>query len=199
MKWVPGMMVTVALVVLCVLAEGCASIERAWEWGSQYKIDIEKRDDDAPGETGGGDGATDAAWRSDLADIPAVNGVLQFRTRNIGKPPGPNRDGGSEWIICRVHGEGIRRVLIMSMETNGNARPPSRIFYELHGVEGHMDNNVFPVPLIGEHLWELEANGNDFVIRLDGEEIWRKRGTFTVNGGVMQGYPNRGFIGEWSQ
>jgi len=140
---------------------------------------------------------TSAAWRTDLATLDAVDGVLRFWTRNVGHPPGPNRDGGSEWIICRVFGDGIGRVLLMTMETNGNARPPSRIFYELHGVDGHMDNGVFEVPLGGEHEWSVFALNCDISISLDNREIWRKRGTFTVRGGVMQGYPNRGFIGEW--
>ncbi len=137
-------------------------------------------------------------WRSDLSTIPASAGVIEFRTRGIQPAPGngTNQNGGFEWIIARVTGAGFNRLLIMVM---GGDRPPSRIYFEAADGSSSFVNNVFPVPLNDEAVWRVETVAGAIRVLLNGEEIYRKDGAYTVQRAVMNGYPQRGFIGQWRQ
>ena len=130
-------------------------------------------------------------WRTGLANLKATNGKITFWTRNIQKATGDgrNQDGGFEWIISRITGDGFGRLLIMVM---GGNRSPSRIFFD-----GSFENNKFKVPMTNEARWDIEANNGSISIKLDGKVIWKASGNFTVTGAVMKGYPKRGFLGEW--
>ena len=134
-----------------------------------------------------------ANWRSDLATLQAQNNSITFRTRNLTVPPGDgkNRDGGMEWIIARVHGQGYGRLLIMVM---GGNRPPTRIVFD-----GEFVNSRWEMPMTNEAQWEVKAQDGKLIILLDGNEIWSKAGGYTVTHAVMNGYPNRFSTGEWSQ
>jgi hypothetical protein len=135
------------------------------------------------------------AWRSDMAEVKAVDGVVTFRTRDIQHPPGATDDGGMEWIIARIEGQGYQRLLVMTM---GGSRPPSRIYFQRGGVATEY-NSKFPVPLPGPSQWRVEASGGQLRVMLDGAEIWSEAGDYTVDRAIMNGYSGRHFIGEWSE
>jgi hypothetical protein len=169
-------------------------IKREWEKLLE-KITGVKTDKPKPPPSGTPAEPTDpGAWRSDMAEVKAVDGVVTFRTRNIQRPPGANKDGGMEWIIALAFGHGFTRVLLMTM---GGNRPPSRIHCQTPHEERHTNANVFEVPLAREATWRIVGKGGALSIELDGREISRIDGQFTINGAIMQGYANRGFLGEW--
>jgi hypothetical protein len=135
-------------------------------------------------------------WRRDVAEVRAVDGAVEFRTRGITRPTGYglNADGGFEWIIARVHGNGYSRLLIMVM---GGNRDPSRIYLQA-GDDAPFWNGRFTVPMQQEAAWRVEAPGGRLRILLDGREIWRSDGGGqTVAHAVMHGYPKRQATGEW--
>ena len=135
------------------------------------------------------------SWRTDLATVAAVNGVVAFRTRGVKRPTGANQDGGAEYIIARATGDGFTRVLLMTMAGN---RPPSRIHWQTPQTEAHTNANVFDVPIAREASWRIIGTGGPITIELDGREIWRLAGSYTVRGAIMNGYPKRHFLGEWA-
>jgi hypothetical protein len=161
-------------------------ISREWK-KILAKITGDEPEPDAP--------QADASWRTDLADIPAANGVLRFRTRNVQRPPHPKPNGDSEYIICRAFGDGFTRMMVMTME---GGRPPSRIHWQVGGHQEHTNHNVFQVPLMEEAAWEITGTGGAIVVKLNGAEVWRMDGHYTVKGGRMGGDPGREFLGEWS-
>jgi len=131
-------------------------------------------------------------WRRDVVDIKATDGRLTFYTRNLTVPTGDgrNKDGGFEWIISRVYGDGYERLLIMVM---GGDRPPSRIWFD-----GDFKNSLWKMPLIEEAKWEVYGTGLEIILKLNGNIVWSKPGSFTVRGGYMNGYRNRESTGEWA-
>jgi len=131
-------------------------------------------------------------WRGDLAEIEAVNGLVRFQTKDVQAPTTTKPDGSSEYIIGRASGSGFERLLVMTMDRDGDRRAPSRIFFD-----GEMVDDLYPVPLPGVHSWEIEANGGPIVVRLDGDEVWSREGSYTVSGVTMNGYDGRGFLGQW--
>ena len=135
-------------------------------------------------------------WRTDVATFPAHSNAVEFETRNLkpaNTPDGKNRDGGYEWIIARIEGQGHRRLLIMVM---GGSRPPTRIYHQRPDGSATLDNHAFTVPMGGVHRWRV-TGGDPMRIYLDGRQIWQSQFPGTVERIVFMGYPNRGVIGEW--
>ena len=129
-----------------------------------------------------------------METLPASGGEVEFWTRNIQKPTGPNTSGAPhEYIITRVTGDGIYRLLIMSMWQ----RNP-RIHFD--GDGGHtFRDGLFSQPLPGPSHWRVASDRTRLWIELDGKEIWSKSGNYYIDEAIMGGYRNRGFIGEWSE
>ena len=127
--------------------------------------------------------------------LPAVDGVVSWRTRNVEKPTGPNRDGGAEWIIARIEGDGFQRVLVMTMS---GPRNPSRVYVQFADGQSTFFDGLFPVPLAGPSVWRVWATGDEVKIELDGRVLRSIpiRGA-RVRGAILGGYQLRSFIGEW--
>lgn len=135
---------------------------------------------------------SDRQWKTTLTKIPAKDGVVTFYTRNVEKASGNgrNKDGGFEWIISRITGDGFERLLIMVM---GGNRPPSRIF-----LDGDFENSKFPVPLAEEAKWVIRGDGRKIEVELNDKVIFYRSGNYRVTGATMNGYAKRGFRGEWA-
>jgi hypothetical protein len=133
----------------------------------------------------------EAQWRRDLATIKAVDGVVEFYTRNLSRPSGGghNADEGMEWIISRITGHGFDRLLLMVM---GGGRNPSRIYFD-----GEERNGLFSIPMMDEAHWKIESSGGTLTVYLNGKSIWTKSGGYHVTGAVMNGYAKRHSTGEW--
>jgi hypothetical protein len=136
----------------------------------------------------------EAKWRSDLATIPAKDGKIVFYTRNLSIPTGDgrNKDGGFEWIISRIRGDGYERLLLMVM---GGSRPPSRIWFN----HKPFVSPAWSMPLLQETRWEICVENRQLVVKLDGKIIWTAEGPYTVRDAVMGGYTNRLSTGEWRE
>jgi hypothetical protein len=130
-------------------------------------------------------------WRRDVSTIQANNETVEFFTRGLSRPSGDgrNRDGGMEWIISRITGQGFERLLLMVM---GGNRPPQRIYFD-----GEFVNSGFSIPMLQEAHWKIESRNGTLTVYLDGRNIWSKSGGYRVNGAVMNGYPRRESTGEW--
>lgn len=139
----------------------------------------------------------DREWRQDLHSEPVQTNRAVFWTRDVrsAKPPGNNADGGMEWIIARIEGSGYHRLLIMVM---GGDRPPSRIYFQT-AESDQFSNNVFPVPLMGDHLWRVEAAGDGrLFVYLDNRKIWESDSAgYGISAITFNGYSRRGFRGFW--
>lgn len=135
-------------------------------------------------------------WSQELRSFDVRGNKVEFWTRDVrsATPPGNNADGGMEWIIARIEGSGYQRLLIMVM---GGNRPPSRIYHQISGSNAPFTNNVFPVPLMGDHLWRVESSGGALRVFLDNRQIWESRGSYGVSKIVFNGYSSRGFRGQW--
>lgn len=135
-------------------------------------------------------------WRQDLQGFDVQNNRVEFWTRDVRSavPPGNNADGGMEWIIARIEGAGHQRLLLMVM---GGNRPPSRIYHQISGSNAPFTNSVFPVPLMGDHLWRVENTDGTLRVFLDNRQIWESRGPYSVQRITFNGYPRRGFRGYW--
>ena len=125
-----------------------------------------------------------------MASLLAVNGRVTFFTRGVTKPTGRNSDGGWEYILARIKGNGFERLLIMAM---GGNRPPSRIWFN----HKRFVSGAFPVPLLDEAKWEVYNDGTGLVVDLDGKRICRCDGQYRPTGAVMNGYAKRESTGEW--
>ena len=134
----------------------------------------------------------DGPWRTDMATIQASKGVVEFETRGVISMSGKNKDGGCEWIIARIEGQGFDRLLIMTMCGNR----ATRIYFQSGGKATEI-NGRFPRDLPNAAKWRVEANGGTLRVYLDGKEIWSQAGKYTVWRAVMGGYPNRQMQGEW--
>ena len=186
-------MKTLITLTALALLTGCTTLdlirERLPEWPrpEQPAPDVLEPETPRPPATG---------WRTDVATFPARNNAVEFETRNLkpaNTPDGKNRDGGYEWIIARIEGQGHRRLLIMVM---GGSRPPTRIYHQRPDGSATLDNRAFTVPLDGVHRWRV-TGGDPMRIYLDGRQIWQSQFPGTVERIVFMGYPNRGVIGEW--
>jgi len=135
-------------------------------------------------------------WRDgrDLDTIQGSGGAVEFWTRNITVPQRPNDDGGYEYIIARVTGRGIRRLLIMSMF----ARPTRLLLERSDGTYSSLIQHTFLQPLPGPSHWRVIGDGSRLWIELDGKEIWHECGNYRVENAIMTGYPRRGFLGQWA-
>ena len=133
-------------------------------------------------------------WRNDLATIPAKDGKVTFYTRNLTIPTGDgrNKDGGFEWIISRIRGDGYERLLLMVM---GGSRPPSRIWFN----HKPFVNSAWRMPYMEEAKWEVYADRGVLFVAINGTIIWQAEGPYTVRDAVMGGYANRLSTGEWSE
>ncbi|MDP8234962.1 MAG: hypothetical protein P9M08_01110 [Candidatus Erginobacter occultus] len=133
-------------------------------------------------------------WRDgyDVATFEVENGVFEFWTRNIRKPSSPNYGGMYEYIICRLNGENINRLLICSMYD----RSP-RIDLDWGGGYRFVDG-LFQQPLPGPSHWRVASDRTRIWIELDGREIWSESGQYWIEEAIMCGYAERGFLGEWS-
>lgn len=134
-------------------------------------------------------------WRDgySIGTISARNGVVEFWTRNIREPqrPQPGR-GDYEYIIALVHGEGINRLLVMTMY----ARRP-RISLDWVGAGHRFRDGLFSQPLPGPSHWKVASDRSRIWIELDGRKIWEETGRYFVTSATMGGYRGRGFLGEW--
>ena len=133
-------------------------------------------------------------WRDgyDVATYPVSGGSFQFWTRNIRQPTTTNRPGDYEYIIVRLGGEHISRLLVMSMY----ARNP-RISLDWGGGHRFVDGR-FSQPLPGPSHWRVASDRSSIWIELDGREIWRESGrAYWITSATMGGYARRGFLGEW--
>ena len=133
-------------------------------------------------------------WRTDMDTIRAKDGRVTFYTRNLSIPTGDgrNRNGGFEWIIARVRGDGYERLLLMVM---GGNRAPCRIWFN----HKPFADNRWEMPLMREAKWDVYAKDGELIVELDGNVIWTARGGYTVNEAIMGGYNNRNSTGEWSR
>jgi hypothetical protein len=131
-------------------------------------------------------------WRDgrDMATLKPVDDVILFQTRDVIKPEALNQDGGAEYIIAWLAGEGFARCLIMAMAGGRQ----SRIFVEGGSAAGE-HNNKFPTPLLGVNDWMIENVEGAAVISLNGSTIFQLPGK--VNEARMGGIPGRGFLGQW--
>ena len=143
------------------------------------------------------DGEVGEGWRDGrtVGTIQASNNAVEWETLNIEAPPGPNLPGDSEWIIARIEGQGYTRLLIMTMDTSGGRRDPSRIL--LDGPGGGFQDGRFNVPLPGIARWRVEYSSGALRIILNGREIWSAAGNYTVERAIMTDSGRRGFIGQW--
>ncbi len=148
-------------------------------------------------ETTANGSATGSEWRDgrDVGIIEASNGVVKWETQNVEVPPGLNTPGDAEWIIARVEGQGFSRLLIMTMDTGGGARDPSRILLE--GPGGGFWDGRFSVPISGVARWRVQSSEGALRIFLNGNEILSIAGNYTVERAIMTDSPQRGFIGQW--
>jgi hypothetical protein len=168
-----------SIIILCAgLMAGCASL----------------KPDDTPDPSNPTPPPPTVAWRKDMATIKAVNNAVEFKTRNVQLPTRPNADGGSEYIIARIMGDGYARILLMTMDTDKGRRNGARIFAE--GPGGGEFNGRHPVPLPGPTSWRVWSDGTKVRISMDGKEIFSAAGK-SVREVVMNGYHKRGFLGEW--
>ena len=190
---------TIMWYLLAVLVfTGCATVRQSAE--SRLRREYERQRAKWLGSSEAPSAPTE--WRSDLARIDARDNTIEFWTRNVKIPAGTerhreegmNRDGGAEWIIALVHGQGIDRLLIMTMNPQGRARPPSRIWFN-----GPIYNSLWPMPLMEPAHWRIAAEPGRIAVYLDGREIWHRPGNYTITHAIMNGYHNRGFDGEWAQ
>ena len=141
----------------------------------------------------GNDNDEEGDWRTDLKEFSVSNNEFSFRTKDITKASGRNKDGGWEWIIARLHGDGMSRCLVMVM---GGDRPPSRIYF--NGNSGKLTRNgVFSVPLLKESEWKVCSREGNLEIYLDGNKIFSQSGVSSLSKVVMNGYPNRHMTGKW--
>jgi len=138
----------------------------------------------------------DLQWRDDVAEIRAKDGKITFWTRNLSTPTGGghNTDGGMEWIITRVEGGGYNRLLIMVM---GGNRPASRIYMQ-DGGGAPFWNSAWPMPLMDQAKWEVQAKDGRITITLNGKLIWERTGNYTVERAVMNHHHNRKSTGQWA-
>lgn len=129
-------------------------------------------------------------WRDgyDVKTFPVSGGVFEFMTRNIRKPTTYNKPGDHEYIIVRLTGDGMERLLIMTMYAR-----PARIF-----LDGAITDNRFEQPLPGPSHWRVSSNRSRMWIELDGREIWSRSGPYYIKQAIMAGYDRRGFLGEWA-
>jgi len=136
----------------------------------------------------------DPEWRDgwDMATLRPVDDVILFQTKDVLKPEAMNEDGGAEYIISWLAGEGFVRCLIMAM---GGGRQ-SRIFVE-GGPSAGEHNNKFPTPLMGVHNWMIENVSGKAEIKLNGKVIFVLSGS--VSEARMGGIPRRGFLGQWRE
>lgn len=127
--------------------------------------------------------------------LPVKNGSAEFWTRDIRKPTRPQKDGSYEYILCRMNGQGYRRILLMTMYDR-----PTRIFIERTGDGDYsLIQGRFSQPLPGPSHWKVAADGSRVWIELDGKEIWSEVGQYTLDHVTMAGYSGRGFLGEWRE
>ncbi len=151
------------------------SIEKRLPWGKPSKPDNSN------------------PWRDgrDMDTIIARDDCVEFETRDILKPPGPNLPGDSEWIIARVEGAGFSRLLITTMDTSGGRRSPSRIFFD-----GAMIDGRYPVPDPGPTAWRI-TGGDALRVYRDNTLIFEHKAPCGIRHAIMTGYARRGFLGQW--
>lgn len=187
---------------------GCASLDPFWVWVGDLvdKVPAEQPQNPTNPQTPTNspsvstNAVTSGTWRTDVADIKAVNGVATFKTRNVQIPGQSKPNGENEWMIARVNGRGFERLLIstMSKSPDNPGRNPSRIMFMRPGRSDWFWDGRFPMPRPGPDTWIVDVDNRCVRIRLNGAEIWRsEQGEWSIESMTMMGYKERGMIGEW--
>jgi len=187
-------------VALAVTAGGCSHLQDIWDnidWSTPVPGETPEPVPSPTTQTSPAVAKTPVpalAWRDgyDVEAYSAGGNSFEFWTRDIKTPSKTNQDGGYEYILVRIQGAGLKRLLLMSMFD----RKP-RIFIERTNNTYSIIDGRFSQPLPGPSKWRIAADGKRIWIELDGREIWSESGGYSVETAVMAGYARRGFLGEW--
>ena len=124
---------------------------------------------------------------------PSRLGAVEMQTLGIVAQPGRNADGGWEYMILTLHGDGFDRVLLFQV---GGGRKAIRFKVGTQPAQ----NNVCSDNLPDAHTWRVEWGDGSMRVLLDGRQVGHDEDfNGAPSSAIFGGYDDsrRDFKGSW--